>query len=556
MDWEKTVGYYSNIGKSVKLEYQLSEVNLVLEWCPHTRSCENDSSVSEANIDSQSTYSIDLCEKYRSIIQADEGVNYQKCFKPTCNKKKFSSLIYKSPHTMTDLSVAKNTVKPKISKDTEIKIPEPKSICQVKSKQPKKPPRGCDDVNKNKSISFLKSKRAKPIFIDEACITKGKIEPHSIRTVSEVSLPRFEKSLMDLRDTAPSVEEKDRDNVNLKQTIITISRCDDDDSTQWDEDFNPILMIDNQTEIRKDKSICSNEKTDSFQWTFKFQATTNETADKTIMLENKGTVAITYWWIKYISEALLPLQKLIRNSKSPFHFNKNKSLILPGQYVEFKVYYRSDRPGVDSEVWLLKTTPILKAADLQFNFTGMCSEASDKISNKHKINCYLDRRVRDSTVNGIILELMDKIKESVPQPPSYPSLFLQSEIRDHLASLPLSYFKMTKELAGNESNPQIVEIMSSVRQEKKANLLRRQEMRDKANSKHKYSTVYTIVAAFFNEFEKQSQHVQEMCCLEYCSDRVIYSQIFYNTMYEQLCFTFEKLFAAIDSSNRLHNRDA
>ncbi|KAL6263952.1 hypothetical protein P5V15_004033 [Pogonomyrmex californicus] len=191
------------------------------------------------------------------------------------------------------------------------------------------------------------------------------------------------------------------------------------------EDANQAVVLKIQDrEFVWRKSFFETESTDAdpIMWSLSFTSKINERIEREIVLENKGTRVIVYHWRD------LPFRSygvFLEVRGSPFFFNKTKELILPGQIVRIKVWYRSRTSGVFTEFWRLVTDPILSSSTFVFRFSG-CTKDSAELTDYRMIDEYLDCRIRDSTIHSIIEEIMDRIDYESELP--HETSFSQSDV--------------------------------------------------------------------------------------------------------------------------------
>lgn len=206
---------------------------------------------------------------------------------------------------------------------------------------------------------------------------------------------------------------------------ITITEPDEERSREC-ADQTTVLKIQDREFVWR-KSFVRTEPMD-IVWFLTFPSEIDERVEREIVLENKGTRVIAYYWRN--SSVQSASMSFVRRGQ-PFFFNKTKSLILPGQTVRIKVWYLSRARGVFTESWRLVTQPKLCSSAFTFRLWGCTNDVrSAKLTDLRTIDEYLDRCVRDSTVRSIVEDIMAGVDGRVePTPASvYKTLFLQSEL--------------------------------------------------------------------------------------------------------------------------------
>lgn len=220
----------------------------------------------------------------------------------------------------------------------------------------------------------------------------------------------------------------------LRIPVISVSEPDEKESYE-DIDQTVVLKIQDREFVWRGSSVGA-EATDAedITWSLTFESKINERVEKEIVLENRGTRVIPYYW----RDAFLLPGASIRKLGGLFFFNKTKGLILPGQIVRIKVWYRSRTRGVSTERWRLVTEPKLSPSAFVFRFWGCAFDVRDAESTGDRaIDVYLDRCVRDSVVRAVIEEIMSGVEHSKPPEPLYKTLFLESDL---FSSLNPCYF--------------------------------------------------------------------------------------------------------------------
>ncbi|TNN70955.1 MYCBP-associated protein [Liparis tanakae] len=102
-----------------------------------------------------------------------------------------------------------------------------------------------------------------------------------------------------------------------------------------------------------------------------FEAPTGEIAFSHLELHNEGSTAIFYSWEKLPVTRSFPIQRP-RTKSQHFYFNPSSGVIRPGDARRIEFMFKSEEPGIQSEVWKLNTHPLLlQGASMQLVLRGV-----------------------------------------------------------------------------------------------------------------------------------------------------------------------------------------
>ncbi|KYN42385.1 MYCBP-associated protein [Trachymyrmex septentrionalis] len=319
----------------------------------------------------------------------------------------------------------------------------------------------------------------------------------------------------------------------LRKPPITIeTSIESEDDPHEDADEAVILKIQDR-EFVWQKSLFRPEPvdTDPIIWSLTFTSKSDEQIEKEIVLENKGTRVIEYHWrySPFRTDSIF-----FEKHGSQFFFNKTKELILPGQIVKIKVWYRSKTCGVFTEYWRFITDPKLSSSTFIFRFWGYTIDTQNiELIDHQMIDEYLNRCIRDSTIRSIIKEILDRVEHSEPPEPPYKMLISQKELFASLNSdyhyhpnivmqLQRIYSDVTDESTStwNLSLDSLRDILLQIEDTNykrdmltRFNELCKQSLRPRLFESdveyyNKYDAVYNILCAFANLFENESELVK------------------------------------------------
>ncbi|XP_036145570.1 MYCBP-associated protein-like [Monomorium pharaonis] len=317
----------------------------------------------------------------------------------------------------------------------------------------------------------------------------------------------------------------------LRIPPITITEPDEDEPRE-DIDQAVVLKIQDR-EFVWQRSLFSTEPVDNdpITWSVTFTSKVDERIEKEIVFENKGTHVIVYHW-RYSPFRTYDVSFEIRGS--PFFFNKTKGLILPGQIVKFKVWYRSRTCGVFTEFWRFVTEPKLSSSTFIFRFWGCTTDIqTTELTDRQTIDEYLDRCIRDSTIRSIVEEIIARVKHSEQSEPLYEAPLSQSDLFISLnpyyhyhPSIMMQLQKIYFDIAGNSTlawNLSLDTLRDIILQIKDTNYrrnilvqfnelckqsLRPRLMESDVAQHNKHDAVYNILCAFANLFEHESELVK------------------------------------------------
>lgn len=232
----------------------------------------------------------------------------------------------------------------------------------------------CVEVPSNrklKSIDKFVYVATPDLILEEKGLAKSNELKKSIK--HELNLPKMEKLFIQGKHLAGK-------KIIRKVPIITITTAEETEreTNEWSINHDAMiaaLRIENEEIVRRlnprfDESKENYNRT--YNWDIKFSSKINEILEKQIFFENKGNIKISYNWrpIFYNSINFPQGGKKV----SPFFFNKNRGIILPGQILNFSIWFKAGNTGVKTENWKFVTDPILCREDITFRFWGCCTE--------------------------------------------------------------------------------------------------------------------------------------------------------------------------------------
>lgn len=322
----------------------------------------------------------------------------------------------------------------------------------------------------------------------------------------------------------------------LRIPPITITEPDDEESPE-DANQAVVLKIQDQEFIWR-RSFFEPMDTDPITWSLTFTSEIDELVEKEIVLENKGTRVIVYHWRD--SPTFRSSNLSFERCGSPFFFNKTKGLILPGQIIKIKVWFRSKIRAVFTESWRFITEPRLSPSMFVFRFWGCAIDSrSTELTDHRAIDEHLDCRIRDSTIRSIVEEIITSVETSEPPEPAYKPLFSQSDLFTSLnpyyyyhPSIVIQLQKMYCDVTNESSSTwnlsldtlrnillQIKDVNYKCDMLSRFNNFCKQSLRPSWTEfnftcKNKYNAMYNILCAFVNCFEDESELVKKNCLIQ------------------------------------------
>lgn len=275
----------------------------------------------------------------------------------------------------------------------------------------------------------------------------------------------------------------------------------------------------NDVEIRSDEES-SNNDSEEITWSLNFSSKVAQKSEQRLYLENTGTVAITYQWRKAVNS--------LRGDVG-FFFNKNKALILPGQKIEFPIWFQTQLAGIFSENWFLKTNPIVFRAAFVIRMRGYAA-SEDLLTSQMDVNVYLDRCIQNTAIRETIDEIISNIRPSGLPEPAYKTLYLEEKLfRDknpsyfYHASLVAQFHRLyaTESATGASWTLSLVDLRRALLGIENPDL-RHDRLKEYSNvcnqclvpslyhpvRNTKYAVVYNLLCALVNRMEDESDFVK------------------------------------------------
>jgi hypothetical protein len=177
---------------------------------------------------------------------------------------------------------------------------------------------------------------------------------------------------------------------------------------------NNINSFSKHSEV-KDDATYSN--IDFSTHTLFFKSSPNEIAFDTVTIKNTGKTCVYFKWQKNLIPSQIKEIKSDGIDRFFCHYSQNK--IFPDEEKKFTFSFFSEKNGMFSEDWVLKTTPPLKNCNLNLHLNGMVHLYVDKYSeNINKLNEDINKKSNVTKIHEFVLDLIDDVKENEPELPN------------------------------------------------------------------------------------------------------------------------------------------
>ncbi|KAM4585448.1 MYCBP-associated protein isoform 2-T2 [Odontesthes bonariensis] len=167
-----------------------------------------------------------------------------------------------------------------------------------------------------------------------------------------------------------------------------------------------------------------------------FEAQTGEKASSHLELHNEGNTAIFYGWQPLTVPHSFP-HLSSQTQTMHFYFNSSSGVIRPGdtKWVEF--IFKSEKPGIKTELWQLNTHPVLlQGAAMQIKLRGVAL-CKDKTADPRLTK--LEKIVVEKTCRSIVYEALRRVH--CPKRPKSPAeLYITEEQQFKNKNPKLQYF--------------------------------------------------------------------------------------------------------------------
>lgn len=207
--------------------------------------------------------------------------------------------------------------------------------------------------------------------------------------------------------------------------------------------------------------------------TISFECLTGEVKSSYLKLHNVGSTAIFYSWqqleLPHNFPHLLPRTK----TQHFYLYFDSSGVILPGATQSLKFIFKSERPGIQTELWQLNTHPaLLQGASIQVTLRGVALYQDKTKDDRLYIETKVEKIVTQKMCRSIVYEMLQGVH--TPERPSSPAELYESEeqeflLKNHTPERPSSpaEFYESKEQEFQCKNPKFYYINQPVEDFKK-----------------------------------------------------------------------------------------
>nr|XP_019939527.1 PREDICTED: MYCBP-associated protein [Paralichthys olivaceus] len=162
--------------------------------------------------------------------------------------------------------------------------------------------------------------------------------------------------------------------------------------------------------------------------TIMFEALTGERACSHLEMHNEGTTAIFYSWQQLPRQNSFPNLRTQTKSRH-FYFNSSSGMILPGDIQRVEFIFKSEKPGIDTEVWQLNTHPVLlQGASMQVTLRGVALYQDKTADQRNFMETKLENIVMVKMCRSMVYKMLQGVHTQ--QRPSSPAeLYITEEQR-------------------------------------------------------------------------------------------------------------------------------
>ncbi|KAI3352910.1 hypothetical protein L3Q82_019481, partial [Scortum barcoo] len=168
--------------------------------------------------------------------------------------------------------------------------------------------------------------------------------------------------------------------------------------------------------------------------TIVFEALNGERASSHLELHNEGSTAIFYSWQQFPLAHSFP--HLRSQTKSPhFYFDSSSGVILPGETQRVEFVFKSEAPGIKTELWQLNTHPmLLQGASMQVTLRGVALYQDKTADQRLFIEKNLEKIVTVKMCRSIVNKMLQGVH--TPERPSSPAELYFTEEQEFLSKNP------------------------------------------------------------------------------------------------------------------------
>ncbi|XP_070684578.1 MYCBP-associated protein [Pempheris klunzingeri] len=221
-------------------------------------------------------------------------------------------------------------------------------------------------------------------------------------------------------------EEKEKEQKRMKETLDPVAHYDD-------ALLIPALRFCGQLASWTGNSTTNQGKV-GISATIIFEVLAGERASSYVGLHNEGSTAIFYSWQQRPVPSSFPNPR--SQTKSPhFYFDSSSGVILPGDTKRVEFIFKSEEPGIKTELWQLNTHPVLlQGASMQMALRGVALYQDDTADQRLFIEAKLEKIVVLKLCRSIVYEVLQGVH--APERPRSPAELYITEEEEFLRKNP------------------------------------------------------------------------------------------------------------------------
>ncbi|XP_055771066.1 MYCBP-associated protein-like isoform X1 [Salvelinus fontinalis] len=169
-----------------------------------------------------------------------------------------------------------------------------------------------------------------------------------------------------------------------------------------------------------------------------FEALSGERASSDMEVQNEGSTAVYYSWQRLAVPHSFPDARTQTHTQH-FYFNTSTGVILPGDSKRVEFIFKSEVPGIRTEVWRLNTHPVLLGgASIQVTLRGVALYQDKTADQRHALERELQQREAASVCRSLVCDVLRGVL--TPERPSSPAeLYTTEEEHFHNRNPKLQY---------------------------------------------------------------------------------------------------------------------
>ncbi|GAA6220171.1 MYCBP-associated protein [Lates japonicus] len=165
-----------------------------------------------------------------------------------------------------------------------------------------------------------------------------------------------------------------------------------------------------------------------------FEAVTGERASSHLELHNEGSTAVFYSWQQLPKPHSFPNLRS-RTKNLHFYFSSSSGVIHPGETLRVEFVFKSEKPGIKTELWQLNTHPVLlQGASMQVTLRGVALYQDKTADQRLFLETKLEKTVMVKMCRSIVYEVLRGVH--TPERPGSPAELYITEEQNFLNKNP------------------------------------------------------------------------------------------------------------------------